>query len=158
MACRYSREAADTEWPQPSEFSSPTEQSLATPQTGQTWSRLYRVGATHYHRADNDYGQFTITNSVRPALSLWLQSEDKHTMKLPDLTGDLRYREPLQPSGTYILWQFHMCTLLSTCSSNILVSLFQHIMQSWDSSHDQRNMLFSLCSMLCLSSPREGVI
>ncbi len=101
MACRYSREAADTEWPQPSAFRSPTEQSLATPQTGQTWSRLYRVGATHYHRADNDYGQFTIANSVRPALSLWLRSEDKHTMKLPGLTGDLRYREPRQPSGTY---------------------------------------------------------
>lgn len=78
MACRYSSKAADTEWPQPSAFSSPTEQSLATPQTGQTWSRLYRVGATHYHRADNDYGQFTITNSVRPALSLWLQSRQAH--------------------------------------------------------------------------------
>lgn len=61
MACRYSRKAADSERPQPSAFTSPIEPSLVTPLTGQTCSRLQRVGATQYHRTDSDYGQFTIT-------------------------------------------------------------------------------------------------
>ena len=69
-------EAAGTEWPQQSAFGSPTEQSFVTPLTGQTCSRLCRVGATQCHRADNDYGQFTIAmKSGRPALFFWLCPE-----------------------------------------------------------------------------------
>lgn len=65
--------------PKPSAFRSPTEQNLGAPQTGQTESRLYRVGATQYNKADNEYGQITINNSVSSALSgLW--SEETHSV------------------------------------------------------------------------------